>query len=373
MLWPLIKDELVDRLWTVLETPGKAQGQQRLRAAAALAKYDPDNQRWTKAGGPLAEDLVSVNPVFLGFWTEEFRPVKARLLGPLSGVFREQQPERTAERSLATNLLADYAADQPQLLARLVMNADDKQFTIIFTKLQQRGEEGLPWLQGELDKQPGPHASEEAKEALARRQASAAVALLKMDHADEVWPLLKHSPDPRVRSYLIHRLGPLGADAGVLVKRLEDEEDASVRRALILSLGEFPEQAIPPGQRDPLVEKLHEWFRNASDPGLHAAVEWLLRQWRQDPWLKQVEQGWAEDGPQRQQRLQDIARQLAGTKAAAQPQWYVNSQGHTMVVIPGPVEFLMGSPASESGHSTTRRCIACASATRLPWRQSPSP
>ena len=41
--------------------------------------------------------------------------------------------------------------------------------------------------------------------------------------------------------------------------------------------------------------------------------------------------------------------ELAGTKAAAQPQWYVNSQGHTMVVIPGPVEFLMGSPASESG------------------------
>jgi formylglycine-generating enzyme required for sulfatase activity len=32
-----------------------------------------------------------------------------------------------------------------------------------------------------------------------------------------------------------------------------------------------------------------------------------------------------------------------------QPQWYVNSQGMTMVVIPGPVEFLMGSPASEAG------------------------
>ena len=27
------------------------------------------------------------------------------------------------------------------------------------------------------------------------------------------------------------------------------------------------------------------------------------------------------------------------------PQWYVNGQGQTMVVIPGPVEFLMGSPS----------------------------
>ena len=41
-----------------------------------------------------------------------------------------------------------------------------------------------------------PDATEEAKEALAKRQANAAVALLKMNHAAKVWPLLKHSPDP---------------------------------------------------------------------------------------------------------------------------------------------------------------------------------
>jgi formylglycine-generating enzyme required for sulfatase activity len=146
---------------------------------------------------------------------------------------------------------------------------------------------------------------------------------------------------------LIHRFGPLGADAGVLVERLEEEKDVSVRRALILSLGEFPEQAIPPGQQDLLMEKLREWFRNAPDPGVHAATEWLLRHWQQDPWLKQVEQEWAENGPQREQRLQNVARELAKTKAAAQPQWYVTSQGQTMVVIPGPVEFFMGSPPDE--------------------------
>ncbi len=31
------------------------------------------------------------------------------------------------------------------------------------------------------------------------------------------------------------------------------------------------------------------------------------------------------------------------------PQWYVNSQGQTLVVIPGPSEFLMGSPLTETG------------------------
>src|SRR5262249_36181670 len=36
-----------------------------------------------------------------------------------------------------------------------------------------------------------------------------------------------------------------------------------------------------------------------------------------------------------------------GEKTA--PQWYVNSQGQTMVVIPGPVDFVMGSPDTEEG------------------------
>ena len=60
-----------------------------------------------------------------------------------------------------------------------------------------------------------------------------------MNQPEKVWPLLKHSPDPRVRSYLIHRLSPLGADAEAIIKRLDEEPDVTIRRALLLSLGEF--------------------------------------------------------------------------------------------------------------------------------------
>jgi formylglycine-generating enzyme required for sulfatase activity len=35
----------------------------------------------------------------------------------------------------------------------------------------------------------------------------------------------------------------------------------------------------------------------------------------------------------------------------ATPRWYVNGQGQTMVVLPGPVEFLMGSPPTEEGRN----------------------
>ena len=56
------------------------------------------------------------------------------------------------------------------------MDADEKQFAILYPKFKRRGKEGLPLLQGEVDKQPMPNAGEEAKEALAKRQANAAVA-----------------------------------------------------------------------------------------------------------------------------------------------------------------------------------------------------
>src|SRR5262249_13173525 len=57
-----------------------------------------------------------------------------------------------------------------------------------------------------------PVIAEDEKERLAKRQANAGVALLRLDRPDRVWPLLRHRPDPRMRSYLIHRLSPLGAD-----------------------------------------------------------------------------------------------------------------------------------------------------------------
>src|SRR5262249_13606406 len=113
--------------------------------------------------------------------------------------------------------------------------------------------------------------------------------------------------------------------------------------------GEFSEKAWPLGERSVLVNKVQEFYRTADDPGLHAAAEWLLRQWQQEDWLRQTNETWAKDKEQREKRLQNIKHVLAKDKEKAPPQWYVTGQGQTMVVIPGPVEFMMGSPPTEEG------------------------
>jgi formylglycine-generating enzyme required for sulfatase activity len=60
-----------------------------------------------------------------------------------------------------------------------------------------------------------------------------------------------------------------------------------------------------------------------------------------------VDEEWAKNEPWRTQRLEHIRQELERRKDGAERQWYVNGQGQTMVVIPGPVQFKMGSPHSE--------------------------
>jgi serine/threonine protein kinase/formylglycine-generating enzyme required for sulfatase activity len=345
------KTALLERLWAVALKPGKGERPERLRAAAALATYDPESGLWDKCGPLVVNSLVLENPVYLGQWSEAFHPVRKSLLVPLADIFRDRNLVRASERTLATNLLAKYAADQPQVLADLLMDADEKQFAVVYPKLKDRAEDGLPLLTAVIDtKLPADlPASNDKRETLAKRQANAAVALLRMNQPAKVWPLLKHSPDPRVRSYLIHRLGPLGADAAAIIKRLDNESDVTILRALILSLGEFGEAEFTTDSRSALLRKSQTLYQTASDPGLHSAGEWLLRRWKGEAWLTQANEAWAKEKDQRQKRLEGIGKALAKEKEKTPPQWYLTTQRQTLVVIPGPVEFLMGSPSTEQG------------------------
>lgn len=663
---PILRDALVpyrgnliERLWAVAEQPDKEKERQRLRAASALAMYDPESRRWNQVRELVAADLLAVPAVYLATWLEALRPVRGKLVTPFAAIFRDRR-RGEMERSLVTDILADYAADQPELVADLLMDADEKQFPRLYPKSKEQGQRAFPVLAAEIDrqlqpkwtdppldwswKQPDPalvqkieaahgllserlafcqtmpleefltvanelrlsgyrpsrfrpfaldgegrkatgpmlvaalwtrdgqewqvahslsaaaitrrdaelrkqsfqavdvasyvsggkecfaalwlqatadtapvrlevgldenqlrareatlrkegyrravcsllvgadgmthaaalwtkvpgeaepgadtfvgseanysrgnylgqlqvdvqvskasaapgsktrytqqpqeaggerryaavwhpssrwsstevhglepathlvrcrallaqgyrpvslssaaiHAgeplvtaavwhqpvvSQDEKERLAQRQANAAVALLKLGQGEKVWPLLRHSSDPRVRSYLIHRLSPLGADPKALLRRLEEETDLSTRRALLLCLGEFSVQELPVSEREALLPALLAHYQADPDPGLHGALAWLLRQWQQEHRIREIDQAWTEEAQQRARKLQDIRKELAKGPQQAAPQWYVNGQGQTFVVIPGPVNFLMGTPATEGAHS----------------------
>ncbi len=205
---------LMPELWTVLEEakPGDAR---LLPAASALARYDPDSSHWQAAGEKVAAALVTVNPVDLGSWLDALRRVKDRLTRPLATIFEKGRPE--TEHILATSILADYASNDPGLLAELVMIADPKAYARLFPVAARQAEKTLPVFRDELAKTSDPVLDEPVKDRMAERQARAAVALVRLDNADDVWRRLQHSPDPRLRSFLVNWLSVLGADPTAVV------------------------------------------------------------------------------------------------------------------------------------------------------------
>ncbi|MEI7855824.1 MAG: formylglycine-generating enzyme family protein, partial [Planctomycetota bacterium] len=346
------KDELVEQLWDVLLKPEKAKEMQVLRVASALAAYDGgvDIKNWEKISPLIVNQLVKENPAFIGVWTEALRPVKKFLVNPLTNTFNNRAPDKTLENSLATNLLADYAADQPEVLTSLILDADEKQFALLFPAIKEQSANCLLLLNAELNKPAPQNVNYALKEMDDKRKANALVALAKLNQPETIWPLLKHTSTPQSRSYLIEKLALHNLDYKVLLQQLKIEKEVSIRRALIQTLGNFDLGQISLEERITIFPYLEEIYLKESDPGIHASAEWLLRTWNQQSFINKTNESWQQDKELTLNRQKEITNRLDKEKENSLMQWYVNGQGQTMVVIPGPVEFLMGSPVSEVDH-----------------------
>ncbi len=363
---------LTPKLWTVLES-AKPGDDGLLPSASALASYAPDDPalrrvppRWEAVGGKVAQALVLVNSLVLRSWIEALRPVHGKLTVPLATIFRDKSRPETIH-SLATDILTDYASDDPNLIADLLMDADPKAYADFFLIAQRHEAKTLPLLQAEIAKKAtipdGNKDSETVKERLAERQARAAVALVRLGKASETMPLLRHSADPRLRSFIVNWISPLGADPAILADELDRIDpngkptpvqgqqvmDAvlfhpriSQRRALVLALGTYGREGLSLGEREALTGKLLDLYRLDPDSGIHGAAEWTLRQWGQKDQVKEVDS------------------QLMKVKDWSGRRWFVNGQGQTFAVIEGPVEFRMGSPPTEPDRSDIEIPRTCA-------------
>jgi formylglycine-generating enzyme required for sulfatase activity len=169
-------------------------------------------------------------------------------------------------------------------------------------------------------------------------RARSAVAWLALGQEKSVWPLLRSSADPTLRTRVIHGLSALVVTPEDLIERLAPQDDASVRRAMVLAAGE-----LAGGEKDrltartelrygdpsrPMIQRLLSLYQRDPDPGTRSAAEWTLRRF-----------GHAE-------QLARADSQSVNTRYDGSRRWFVNQRGHTMIVIPGPTEYLMGSASS---------------------------
>lgn len=316
------KDELIPLLWSKLLAP-ETESDARRRLACVLAQADPRDPKWPDVAPQVVDAVVLEESLMaLKGWVELLRPVRGHLVEPLSRACLDlSRPE--ASRLLAASALAELGSDQPEEIAQVMLDGDESQTAILFSAARN-----AKWLESRLTRELQQPSSPDLPPPIqAHRQAGAALVLARLGDWRSVWPLLRQTADPAVRTQLVCRFQASGVSASSLRQGILLPLAPSVRQAVLLALGQYPPPRLTAAERESIIGDCLRLLEQDPDPGVHSAAEWLLRKW-----------GRNEDLRERTARL--IGRTDLGN-------WYVNSQGQTMVVLPGPVEFRMGSPESE--------------------------
>jgi serine/threonine protein kinase/formylglycine-generating enzyme required for sulfatase activity len=329
------KQSLAPDLWEIT-TDQQRDAAGRFQAAAALAQYAPDDGRWEDVAPFVAQQLTTdVSSTYVDNWLQLFEPVGARLVDPLAKIHADNATSEK-QREVASIALAVYLQDRPDRLAKVILKADEfAEYSPLIEALRPHSAAVHDSLIAEAWADVPQNASFFERNAHWKRRSIAAVTLVRLGHGDDVWPLLKFTPDPSLRSFMIQHLGKLGADPNVLAARLQIETDVSIRRALIQSLVGTGATRISPADRSRIAAQLQTMYVNDPDPGIHGAASWTLRQWGVT--------------------LPELTRDDP-TLALQQRRWYVNSQGQTMVLFPSASELndvAVDHPFAISSHEVT--------------------
>ena len=314
----------------------------RLRAGMALAGLLGESRAKKDDGlrgaaGFLAEyfvnDLVA-HPDRYNDWLAAMHPARACLIPALEQLFRDTARSDSA-RSSAASVLARFAADDPDILTGLLLDADERQFGVIFDALASFRTTIAPRLTLLVKSSPPTAASREERSNFVRRQANAAIAVVRLGSTDHLWPLLAATEDPALRSFLIDRLAPFKCPPVILIERLTSEPESSVRAALLLGLRQYTSEQIAPAERASLAPQLLALYRHDPDPAVHSAAASLLKTWGCHKQIRSADQG------------------LASTRPIGPRRWYVARDGMTMVLLDGKQNYVIGTAEELPGRKGT--------------------
>ena len=303
---------------------------------------------------------------------ETLRPVRKALLIPLARVFRDAG-RFESERSFATTILIDYASDDPPLLADLLMDAGPKAYASLFPVAKQQAAGVLPVLQAEIARSLASVNAEGWKRPRTgwpsgRRGRPSPWSGWAMPGS--VWPLLRHSADPRLRSFIVNWLSPPGCRS-----RRRDLRSPGP----ILPLAPQGGERVAEGPGEGSIEsppRPARWLRSSSTRDLDcaaAAHPGPGHLWDRSPFLPASVRAGCRPGSsdllsarpgcrhsrrirpgtlrqwKQHQNLETIVARLRGHEPRRPPHWYVSSQGQTLAIVLGPIAFRMGSPPNEPG------------------------
>ena len=202
-----------------------------------------------------------------------------------------------------------------------------------------------------------------------QRRANAAATLLRMGERESALPvfLMKEDPDgltdPEALTQFIFCCRPRGVGVEALLDCLEIVSAAppgrypkETRYALLLALAEFRLSEVPENRRPSVLKQVREWYANDPSSGVHGAANWLLRQWGEQAYVKQIDETPVAPSADREwftlavkvkpDAPSSLLGGFFGSKSATPITFY-----YTFVVFPAG-EYTIGSPDDEPNRDT---------------------
>lgn len=247
------------------------EGGPLVRAAAILARHDPGSLAGIEGlGRKIIVPLLEEPPASLATWADLFEPAARLLIGPLQATVADAEVDEYRRNAASSLLAAWYARPGGEAgLVESIAAADGAQVRDLARALVKH-----PAVMDALERRVP--ITNEPLDARARW----AAALLMAGRPGPAWKALEHSPGNDLRTNVFLNLARWKVPAETLVGQLEVEPDVSRRRVLILALGDYHTDALPPAVLDLALGRLKYLFATDVDAGVHSAARWTLaRRW----------------------------------------------------------------------------------------------
>jgi formylglycine-generating enzyme required for sulfatase activity len=308
----------------------------------------------------VTRELLSANPEYQPELRRALRPLEGRLRPDLERLFSDATAT-DAQRLAAANALADYAPRETAKLADLLTVATPEQYAVLYPLVESGRRDGIvKELSRIAARLPSDDLGSVERVPFGQRRANAAATLLRLGEREVALPVFWMKDDPEALTQFIFRCRPRGVGVETLLDCLEIVSAAppgryakETRYALLLSLAEYQLSEVPENRRAAVLKQVRDWYATDPSSGVHGASNWLLRQWGESAYVKQIDETPMAPSADREwftlavtvkpEAASSLLGGLSSPKSAKPITFH-----YTFVVFPAG-EYSIGSPDDEPG------------------------
>jgi serine/threonine protein kinase/formylglycine-generating enzyme required for sulfatase activity len=231
----------------------------------------------------IAEQLLLANSEQQPMLRELLRPIASKLLPHIERSFTDQSNPRAQES--AANAFKDYCRDDSVKISDLIALSNTRQFELLFPLIKNDSSRSVVGNLSSITSNMADlrDADIDRRIQLGKRRACASIALILLGEHDKVSPLFYSTENPEAISQFIHlakKHGVSGLDLLTCINTMRAfTENTTALYTFLSIMGDYRIDDFPAQEREPLIQRISELYREHPESKIHSIAYWLLKKW----------------------------------------------------------------------------------------------